>query len=971
MSIQIKAPNTPEYAMPTPQTLDSESIDNGLDRINLGLLHKRFMHLNRERWLRVRSALSYRQALFLDTLPLLFHCNHPMLPGYVSHTTPAGISGYKPSKTDISRGKSLARSFCLAGGYLGEDIWGIYLMGSIGSLAHSHHSDFDIWLCPRPGLSERALAELEQKCLRISQWARIQRLDMHFFLMDCDAFRAGTPLGLDAESSGTAQRLLLLDEFYRTALHLAGRLPIWWFVPHQEEQHYTSYAHTLTERRYLRPNSTLDFGAMHEIPAGEFLGAGIWQLYKAIASPYKSVLKLLLMESYVADYPDIRPLALDFKQQVYVATPDINTLDPYVLTYQRIERYLLSQGDHQRLELARRCLYFKVNKPLSKKPGRRGKSWQRQLLEGLVAEWHWDQDYLNFLDQRPKWKTLQVKSERAQLVQALNLSYRRLTQFARETGAERAISPGELNILGRKLQAAFDRRPGKVDWVNPGISKDLSEAALTLQQTETLEGAPTPRVSWQLLGSETGADTPLRQSDSPAALLLWGHINGVIDGHLQLTIQQATTEPTQILLDHQVRRTLVHLHQWLPLPRPEPSHTFFERPAAPSRVLLLINLGAEPGAPEGGPQSAWPHPASDPMNYGRSCQNLVASVDLMLENTWGELTCERFQGSNALLTALQHYLSLSQPDSHQAPPELMVECLGHTQGALIRQRVYQWLQDITLCYYGRSKPPGTRYIFTLGGHFWSLQFRGPKLLIREHSSLPQLLEYLGESQREFSPLVIDSQTLLNHPLKCLARRITARSISVFYHRRNHMLDLYVVDERGSIILCECENTPKLNALNTLHRFLRAVQTRQARLQNLPPSRPKFGVQPIAFYEVVTDISQQLHLSKKTVTPELDTLNLMELKGLVHYHPGGQHRTSFYCHEQAFSWQQLGQDVFLTTAQFILQQRRHHERYPVFITDLELSLNHSQDQQDELQMSHYLRVKMELERKLSTAIKMLK
>lgn len=957
--------------MPLNQALDSESIDNGLDRINLGLLQKRFMHLNRERWLRMRSALSYRQALFLDTLPLLFHCNHPMLPGYVSHTTPAGISGYRPSKTDISRGKSLARSFCLAGGYLGEDIWGMYLMGSIGSLAHSHHSDFDIWLCHRPGLSDQGLAELEQKCLRISQWARIQRLDMHFFLMDCDAFRAGTPLGMDADSSGTAQRQLLLDEFYRTALHIAGRLPIWWFVPHQDEPDYARYVSTLTERRYLRPNTTLDFGTMHEIPAGEFLGAGIWQLYKAIASPYKSVLKLLLMESYVADFPDIRPLALDFKQQVYAASPDINTLDPYLLSYQRIERYLLRQGDHQRLELARRCLYFKVNKPLSRKPGRRGKSWQRQLLEGLVAEWQWDQDYLHFLDQRSKWKTLQVKAERTQLVQALNQSYRRLTQFARDTGAERAISAGELNVLGRKLQAAFDRRPGKVDWVNPGISKDLSESALTLRQTEANEASTTPQYNWQLLGSETGADTPLRQSDSPAALLLWGHLNGIIEGHLQLTIEQPTTDPTQILLENQIRRTLVHLQQWLPLPRPEPSHQLFERPAAPRRVLFLINLGAEPGSPETPRQGAWPHPSSDPMNYGRSCQNLVASVDLLLENTWGELTCERFQGSSALLNALQTYLSLSLPDSHQAPPELMVECLGHTQGALIRQRIHQWLRDITLCYYTRSKPPGTRYIFTLSGHYWSLQFRGPKLLIREHPDLAQLLDYLGESQRRFSPIVLDSQTLLNHPLKWLARRITARSISVFYHRRNHTLDLYVADERGSVILCECEHTPKLNALNTLHRFLRAVQTRQTGHAISPASRPKFGVQPIAFYELVSDIAHQLHLNKKNIALDLDSLNLMELKGLVDCQPSGQHRTSFFCHEQAFDWQQLGQDVFLTTAQFILQQRRHHERYPVFITDLELNLSHLQDQREELQTSHYLRVKMELERKLSAAIKALR
>ena len=125
-------------------------------------------------------------------------------------STPSGVSDFKPNKTDLNYGRAVARSFCLTGGYHGEDIWSIFLMGSVGTLAQSSHSDFDVWLCHKPGLSTAALKELEQKCQRISQWARTLRLDVHFFLMDCEAFRAGAPLSLDAESSGSALLLLIL-----------------------------------------------------------------------------------------------------------------------------------------------------------------------------------------------------------------------------------------------------------------------------------------------------------------------------------------------------------------------------------------------------------------------------------------------------------------------------------------------------------------------------------------------------------------------------------------------------------------------------------------------------------------------------------------------------------------------------------------------------------------------------------------
>jgi adenylate cyclase class 1 len=57
----------------------------------------------------------------------------------------------------------------------------------------------------------------------------------------------------------------------------------------------------------------IDFGGLENVPAEEFLGASFWHLYKAIDSPYKSLLKLMLMESYVDQYPHSRWSALLMK----------------------------------------------------------------------------------------------------------------------------------------------------------------------------------------------------------------------------------------------------------------------------------------------------------------------------------------------------------------------------------------------------------------------------------------------------------------------------------------------------------------------------------------------------------------------------------------------------------------------------------------------------------------------------------
>jgi adenylate cyclase class 1 len=91
--------NTPLYLQ---KAIDNSNIDSGLDRKNLTLLKKRFAHLNSTRLERIASALPERQQAFLQLLPLLFHVNHPMLPGYVSGSTPIGVAGYASVNTASS-----------------------------------------------------------------------------------------------------------------------------------------------------------------------------------------------------------------------------------------------------------------------------------------------------------------------------------------------------------------------------------------------------------------------------------------------------------------------------------------------------------------------------------------------------------------------------------------------------------------------------------------------------------------------------------------------------------------------------------------------------------------------------------------------------------------------------------------------------------------------------------------------------
>src|SRR5690606_6868986 len=141
-------------------------LEEGIDRKVLSQLRARFLQVNAGRLARAMEALSTRQQLVLRLLPLLLHVNHPLLPGYVSGTTPAGLSGYEPDPATLADLQRLTRSFVYKP-YRGSQplpLHGLFLMGSLGSLAQAEKSDMDFWLCHESGLSAAQLADLQRKC---------------------------------------------------------------------------------------------------------------------------------------------------------------------------------------------------------------------------------------------------------------------------------------------------------------------------------------------------------------------------------------------------------------------------------------------------------------------------------------------------------------------------------------------------------------------------------------------------------------------------------------------------------------------------------------------------------------------------------------------------------------------------------------------------------------------------------------
>ena len=936
-------------------------LQDGIDRKLLKQLKERFLEVNRGRLDRMLSTLSSRHRLFLESLPLLLHINHPSLPGYVSGATPCGVSGFVPQKENLRAAQTISRSFVYRKKAVQKDrIYSIFLMGSTGTVAHSESSDMDIWICYDPSLPLESIEELQDKLTGIEQWADEIGLEVHFFLMDPIQFRSGVRSDLSGEDCGSAQHYLLLDEFYRTSIMVAGRYPLWWMIPAYDEYNYANIAETLVSKRFIKKDDCVDFGGISKFPAGEFIGAGMWQLYKGIDSPYKSVIKIVLTEVYASEHPKVESLSIAYKKKVYAGNLDLDELDPYVMLYRKIENYLMEQKQFRRLELIRHCFYFKVNESLSRSPKQNQSNWRRKLMARLVKEWGWDTPYLKQLDNRKFWKIHRVRDERQELVQELNHSYRFLSTFARDNNIEALIKQDDMNLLGRKLYAVFERKGGKIESVNPGITATLVEDHLSFHYMRDAEHGINNY--WAvfpgyLKTKDARGREPIQKSRSVLELLAWCYFNKLLDQNTRLSVEANQTD----LTEQELQQTVNSFFQIHPEGIPYAPQSNFRHSAFPTKITLYINAGVDPMRPMTQKGIHRLSDKSDALSYSAFHTNLALTVDQITFNSWGEVICSLYSGENALIDCLVHYMRQIPPDGSIPFPKLDVRCYCPSRASSIANRVEELFRDIIACYYSGTRSLNTRYILEVEQFTYMLQFKRNTPFVRGLRSNDELIQCLADTQAQYSQIVVDRNALQKHPIGLIAKMGVPGRIQVFFQRNADKADIYIHDEKGSIFFTQKNYFDEKTVLNPIRHFLENIQLRRSTL-----TEKESGQQKVVYYEITRVGRGDLSAQRKSYQAVDASSDHHSVQAIAQTGTFGDVFYTVYCDNQEFSQLEYGDALFAAVAAYIASLRRNRENYPCYITDLDLSQLDLQGQQ--LQTVQFLQHKEKLERAINQALK---
>jgi adenylate cyclase class 1 len=627
---------------------------------------KSYNDLNIKRLELAREVMSHGARYMFDFVPSLLHYNHPLIPCFVDGDVPHGIYNFQ---SNIQLDKYVRNLDHYTGSIddlkpIDNSILALFCMGSTSSIGQGVRSDIDYWVCVSHHMKPESISLLEVKCNKITQMGRKRGVDINFFIVKDNKFKEVNNDITNNDSCGSAQHMFLLDEFYRSAIHIAGKKLLWMIVPLEYESNYESFVNDLHKNSKINLDDWIDFGNIGQIPINEYYGSALWLMCKGIDSPFKAVLKILLMEAYSAEYPNTILLSLKIKEKMHSIDSYNLELDSYYMVYKKVSDYLTRIKDFERLNLLRICFYQKIIDGLNDIDNLEVINKRKLIIDNLIDEWGFDNDKISFIKNISKWSIADVKRIYNMLLTAMMQSYKSLLNFGIKNKIVDAVRPVDISILSRKLYAAFDNAPGKVKIYNLNIGPNIEESHVSLIE---IKNSNLFRDGWYLYNSSLKpkdiiGKKPLTYHPDLPTMLVSCYFNGIISISTDVEIYSKYSD----IPSKRIYKFIRDLYDLFNSFQYSVTNEDLLRPAKVVNLGIFLNFSKDTTH-----SSNYRYINNDDINvftYPPKMTTLVESILVVFKNSWNETYCYNYEGNLAFfnfLHELNHYFHRGDPEPPQ------------------------------------------------------------------------------------------------------------------------------------------------------------------------------------------------------------------------------------------------------------------------------------------------------------------
>ncbi|MDH5762826.1 MAG: class I adenylate cyclase [Nitrospinota bacterium] len=619
-----------------------------------------FLRYNQYKINRILETLSPNDRLVFTLIPRLLHINQEGLPGYIEDNVPAGIYNFEINQECRMAAEKLFPEIILRGGENHSPfIRTVLLMGSTGSIAQSKKSDLDFTLfVDKNSVSAERLELFDKKLKLIEEWTwdRFQ-IEIHFFNNDTLDVRNNIFGESDSESTGSAQAKLLKEEMYRTAVIMGGKIPFWWIVPlHTDDRMYEKlYELVRSNQTLLNPDDFLDTGNVDDISQGEFFGGSIWTLIKSFRAPFKTLIKMGLLEEYMFNKTQSNLLCHEIKKKVFSGIP-YEKIDTYKNLFERVEKYFFTTKTEREVDALRTAFYLKTGSKVNSYELIHGsKDPNKKMIIELINDWDWDPEKVEKLNSYLDWQMMEKVALGNEMNQILMNSYKKISEANSKLGTGHSlITEKDTHLLGRKLFSFYRKTVNKVENLFALVDGDTSEKELTFYLHQT---NPRAKGTWYLIRGKTLAllelipqENIIKKASTLQFLIAFTCFNSLYNSSTSLLLRAEQ----QSIKDQDLNTLLRDLSSFLAQVNiAEISNSDLLANAYIKQVFTIVDFG-NPIPREitiGNIKDCTTQ--KEYSNYlTRRLERIRSAVTIYL-TSWGELFCKTYSGINCMGRALK------------------------------------------------------------------------------------------------------------------------------------------------------------------------------------------------------------------------------------------------------------------------------------------------------------------------------
>ncbi|MCK5663707.1 MAG: class I adenylate cyclase, partial [Thiotrichaceae bacterium] len=371
----------------------------------------------------------------------------------------------------------------------------------------------------------------------------------------------------------------------------------------------------------------------------------------------------------------------------------------------------------------------------------------------------------------------------------------------------------------------------------------------------------------------------------------------------------------------------------------------FRRPGRIIAHLLLLNLDDAPPVNIKKGMLIF-NDDFDLLSYGPKNESFVHTIDQVSISSWGEVTCHRYLNLEGLFDC---FITCFNQHSQSLPTK--IECYTAIHGKSISIAVKNLFIKLSNLFTKQQSQGSPRLIISGESGFYIFQQKDSFLHYRKAPNLAALSLELAEAQISFNTVHFNNTTLSDTPLPFIFSFAQVNTINVFCYSHDKFIDLYIIDEKGSLFSQSYSNTTTQQLLTAYSNFLETLYDKGILESTLI----------IQYYALFLSEKDKYSVTKMTPPPAFtwDYLNI-RITGEVYGSPP-EILYSVYCNELEFSPTEISEDVFYSVASYIYNIRQSKEKYPIHITEIDVPLQAlGVNNYQQLQSIHFLQYKQKIE-----------